>query len=549
MLKIIPLGGLGEIGMNMMAFELDETIFVVDAGLMFPEDTMFGVDYVVPNITYLKENQEKVAGVILTHAHEDHIGALPYLIREINVPIFGTPFTLGMAKHKLTEFGMAYMARTHTISPGDTIRLGPFEIEFIRVAHSVVDGVGLCVDTPYGKIVHTGDFKLSHASSVPLRTDLNHFARLGAQGVLLLMSDSTNVEKKGYTLSDAEVGETLTQATVRASGRIIVALFASSITRIQQIIEISIAQNRKVAFHGRSIEKSTQIATQLGHLKIPEGLTIPIQAVKKYPPEDVVIITTGSQGEPMSALARMASGVHKQIEIMPDDTVILSSKFIPGNERAIGTIINNLYRRGAEVIYEKISAIHTSGHAYSEELKLMINVTRPKYFMPIHGEYRHLHLHAQLACTMGMDEKQILLVENGQEVVLDDTGVRTADKIETGRVMVDGKGIGDVGRSLLKERQMLSEEGVVAVTIAFDEETGVIMYGPEVVSRGFVFEAATGHLLDDAQCVILEEVESIAQDDPDRIEKVASRVKSSLRKYFFFAIGRRPLVLPFIIEV
>lgn len=549
MLKIIPLGGLGEIGMNMMAFELDETIFVVDAGLMFPEDYMFGVDYVVPDITYLKQNQEKVAGIILTHAHEDHIGALPYLIREINVPIFGTPFTLGMAKQKLTEFGIAYMARTHTISPGDTIRLGPFEIEFIRVAHSVIDGVGLSVDTPYGKIVHTGDFKLSHAASIPLRTDLNHFARLGADGVLLLMSDSTNVEKKGYTLSDADVGTTLTQAIAQASGRIIVALFASSITRIQQIVEIAVDRNRKVAFHGRSIEKSTQIAAQLGHLTLPDDLMIPIQAVKEYPAEDVVIITTGSQGEPMSALARMAGGFHKQIEIMPDDTVILSSKFIPGNERAIGTIINNLYRRGAEVIYEKISAIHTSGHAFSEELKLMINLTRPKYFIPIHGEYRHLHLHAQLACTMGMDKKQILLVENGQEVVLDETGVRTAAKVQTGRVMVDGKGIGDVGRSLLKERQMLSEEGVVAVTIAFDEETGVIVYGPEVVSRGFVFEAASGHLLDDAQCVILEEVESIPPDDPERMEKIGDRVKSSLRKYFFFAIGRRPLVLPFIINI
>lgn len=549
MLKIIPLGGLGEIGMNMMAFELNETIFVVDAGLMFPEDTMFGVDYVVPDITYLKENQEKVAGIILTHAHEDHIGALPYLIREINAPIFGTPFTLGMAKQKLNEFGIAYMARTHTISPGDIIRLGPFEIEFIRVAHSVIDGVGLSVDTPYGKIVHTGDFKLSHSTSIHLRTDLNHFARLGTEGVLLLMSDSTNVEKKGYTLSDADVGKTLAQAIAQASGRIIVALFASSITRIQQIIEIAVSRNRKVAFHGRSIEKSTQIAAQLGHLTVPEGLTIPIQAVKEYPPDDVIIITTGSQGEPMSALARMAGGFHKQIEIMPDDTVILSSKFIPGNERAIGTIINNLYRRGAEVIYEKISAIHTSGHAFSEELKLMINLTRPKYFMPIHGEYRHLHLHARLACSMGLDKKRVLLVENGQEVVLNETGGHIASTVKTGRVMVDGKGVGDVGRSLLKERQMLSEEGVVAVTIAFDEETGVIMYGPEVVSRGFVFEAATGHLLDDAQCVILEEVESIPLDDPERIEKVANRVKTSLRKYFFFAIGRRPLVLPFIIEV
>ena len=549
MLKIIPLGGLGEIGMNMMAFELDDTIFVVDAGLMFPEDYMFGVDYVVPDITYLKENHDRVAGIVLTHAHEDHIGALPHLIREINIPVFGTPFTLGMVKQKLTEFGMAYMARTHTISPGDTIRLGQFEIEFIRVGHSVIDGVGLNISTPYGRIVHTGDFKVSHAGPDHLRTDLNHFARLGAQGVLLLLSDSTNVEKQGFTLSDNEVGDTLSQAIDQAPGRVIVALFASSITRIQQIVEIAVNQNRKVAFHGRSIEKSTQIAAQLGHLTIPDDLLIPIQAVCNYPTEDVIIITTGSQGEPMSALARMAGGFHKQIEIMPNDTVILSSKFIPGNERAIGNIINNLYRRGARVIYEKISAIHTSGHAFTEELKLMINLTRPQYFMPIHGEYRHLYLHAQLASSMGMKKEHVLLVENGQEVLLDETGVRMAAKIETGRVMVDGKGIGDVGRSLLKERQVLSEEGVVAVTIAFDEETGVIVYGPEVVSRGCVFEAATGHLLDDAQCVILEEVESISEDDPERIEKVANRVKSSLRKYFFFAIGRRPLVLPFIIEV
>jgi len=549
MLKIIPLGGLGEIGMNMMAFELDNTIFVVDAGLMFPEDHMFGVDYVVPDITYLKENQDRVAGIILTHAHEDHIGALPHLIREINIPIFGTPFTVRMAGQKLTEFGIAYMARTHTISPGDAIRLGRFEIEFIRVGHSVIDGVGLSIGTPYGRIVHTGDFKVSHAGPDHLRTDLNRFARLGARGVLLLMSDSTNVEKKGFSLSDSEVGETLSRAIDQAPGRVIVALFASSITRIQQIIEIAVGQNRKVAFHGRSIEKSTRIAAQLGHLTVPDGLMIPIRAVTNYPPEEVIIITTGSQGEPMSALARMAGGFHKQIGIMPKDTVILSSKFIPGNERAIGAIINNLYRQGAQVIYEKISAIHTSGHAFAEELKLMINLTRPQYFMPIHGEYRHLYLHAQLAHAMGMEKERVLLVENGQEVLLDETGGRIASKVETGRIMVDGKGIGDVGVSLLKERQMLSEEGVVAVTIAFDEETGVIMYGPEVVSRGFVFEAATGHLLDDAQCVILEEVELIPQDDPERIEKVTSRVKSSLRKYFFFAIGRRPLVLPFIIKV
>jgi len=549
MLKIIPLGGLGEIGMNMMAFELDNTIFVVDAGLMFPEDHMFGVDYVVPDITYLKENQDKVAGIILTHAHEDHIGALPHLIREINIPIFGTPFTVRMAGQKLTEFGVAHMARTHTISPGDAIRLGRFEIECIRVGHSVIDGVGLNIGTPYGRIVHTGDFKVSHAGPDHLRTDLNRFARLGARGVLLLMSDSTNVEKKGFSLSDSEVGENLSRAIDQAPGRVIVALFASSITRIQQIIEIAVGQNRKVAFHGRSIEKSTRIAAQLGHLTVPDGLMIPIRAVTNYPPEEVIIITTGSQGEPMSALARMAGGFHKQIGIMPKDTVILSSKFIPGNERAIGAIINNLYRRGAQVIYEKISAIHTSGHAFTEELKLMINLTRPQYFMPIHGEYRHLYLHAQLAHAMGMENERVLLVENGQEVLLDETGGRIASKVETGRIMVDGKGVGDVGISLLKERQMLSEEGMVAVTIAFDEETGVIMYGPEVVSRGFVFEAATGHLLDDAQCVILEEVESIPQDDPERIEKVTSRVTSSLRKYFFFAIGRRPLVLPFIIKV
>lgn len=549
MLKIIPIGGLGEIGLNMMVVEYQGDLLVIDAGLMFPEDYMLGVDLVIPDMEFIRRNKSRVVGVLLTHAHEDHIGALSYLMRDVNVPVYGTPFTLGVVRHKLDEIGLLGQADLREVQPGLRLVVGKFEIDLIRVGHSVVDGIGLAIRTPMGLVVHTGDFKISHAAIDGMTTDVNKFARCGEEGVLALLSDSTNVEKEGYTISDREIGETLKGIISKCRGRVIVALFASSISRIQQIIDIAHQNGRQVVYNGRSIEVTVGIAKSLGYIRIPDGMEIGIDEIGNTPDDQVVLITTGSQGEPMSALARMATGIHKQIKIRYGDMVILSSKFIPGNEKAIGKIINNLYRRGADVIYEKISAIHVSGHAFREELKLMINLTRPRYFIPIHGEYRHLVLHARLAEEMGIPKNRVMLAENGQVIEFDAGGCRISSMIQTGRILVDGKGIGDVGRSLLKERRVLSEDGFVAVTLAFDEETGIVMYGPEVISRGFVFETETGHLVDDAQCVILEAIEDIGPDVPDRIEKIRARIKGDLRKYFNYTIKRRPLILPFVLEI
>ena len=549
MLKLIPLGGLGEIGLNMMVVEYEDTLFVIDVGLMFPEDDMLGVDYVIPDMTYLKQNRKKIAGIVLTHAHEDHIGGLPYLLKDVSAPVFGTPFTLGVVRHKLEEHDLLAVVSLHVIHPNETLKIGPFELDFIRVNHSVVDGVGMAIHTPCGTIVHTGDFKLSQASIAGMTTDVNKFARYGEKGVLALLSDSTNVENSGYTVSDNEIGDTLGRICKECPGRIIVALFASNIGRIQQIADIAEVRNRKILFNGRSIENSVHIARQLGYLNLKTGMEIDIDQMNQYSDDEIVMVTTGSQGEPMSVLARMAAGNHKQIKIKPDDTIILSSKFIPGNEKAITKIINDLYRRGANVIYEKIANVHVSGHAFQEELKLMLRLTKPEYFIPVHGEYRHLVLHARLAEEHGIKPENIMLAQNGQIIALDDRGGMIQDGVPTGRLLIDGKGVGDVGRSVLKERRMLSEEGMVVVNMAFDEETGVIVYGPDVVSKGFVFETETGHLLLDAQCVILEIVEDVPPEVPRRTEIIRSRVQAALRQYFFFTIGRRPVIMPFIVEV
>lgn len=549
LLKIIPLGGLGEIGMNMMVFEYGDTLFVADSGLMFPEDYMLGVDFVIPNLDYIRQNRSKVAAIVLTHAHEDHIGALPYLLREINVPVFGTSFTLGIVRHKLEELELTSGIALHEIYPAENLRLGPFELEFIRVGHSVVDGLGMAIHTPRGLLVHTGDYKIGYGAAGGMTTDLNKFAACGEKGVLALLSDSTNVEKEGYTISDKEIGQTLDRIISEHDGRTIVALFASNVGRIQLIVDIAEKKAKKIVFDGRSIEVSVKIAKSLGHLIIPDKMEIHIDQVPDYADDEIIIITTGSQGEPMSALARMASGIHKQVKIKTGDTVILSSKFIPGNEKEIGKIINSLYRKGPDVIYEKISDIHVSGHAFREELKLMINLTKPEYFIPVHGEFRHLILHARLARDVGIAENKILLAENGQIIEFNKAGGRLNGSVPTGRVLIDGKGVGDVGRSVLRERRVLSEEGLVAVSMAFDEETGIITYGPEIVSRGFVFGTETGHLLEDAQCVILEVVEEIAPEVPHRVDKIRSKIQTALRQYFFFTIGRRPVILSFIMEV
>ncbi len=548
MLKIIPLGGLGEIGLNMMAIEYGDSLVVIDAGLMFPEDYMLGVDYVIPDMEYLLQKKANINGIFLTHAHEDHIGAIPYLLRGIKAPVYGTPFTLGMVRHKLEEHGLLASVSLNTISPGQPLSLPPFSFDFIRVNHSVVDGVGIAIRTPVGLIVHTGDFKMSETTIPGMATDIETFTRCGKEGVLALLSDSTNVEKDGKTPSDERVRMTLERIVTHSPGRVIVALFASNVARIQQIVQIAKARHRKIIFNGRSIELSVRIAKQLNLLQIPDEMEIDIERVDEYDDDEIIILTTGSQGEPMSALARMSTGTHRQIKIRGGDTVILSSKFIPGNEKAIAKIINNLFRKEANVIYEKISEIHVSGHAFREELKMMIAMTKPKFFIPIHGEYRHLYHHAQLAESCGIPRDRILLAENGDVVQFSENNGIIGGSISTSRVLVDGKGVGDVGRSVLKERRLLSEEGMVVVTMALDEETGFVVYGPDIVSKGFVFATETGHIIEDAKCVILEILEDTI-DSPDRANMIRRRLPGALREYFNFTMKRRPVILPFILEV
>jgi len=549
MLKIIPLGGLGEIGLNMMVVEYDDVIFIIDAGLMFPEEYMLGVDIVIPAMDYLRENRGKVQGIIITHAHEDHIGALPYLLKEIRIPVYGTAFTLGIVRNKLIEFELNKYVDLNVVNPGEILNIDPFEIEFIRVSHSTVDGVGLGIKTPEGVVVHTGDFRISHGADKLKNTDISTFARFGEEGVLALMSDSTNVESEGYTMSEQEVARNLEDLISIAKGRVIVALFASNVFRIQQVIDIAIRNHRKVIFNGRSMDRIISVASELGHIQCPPKTILDIKQIGKCRDDEVVIITTGSQGEPMSALVRMASGIHKQIKIKKGDNVILSSKHIPGNEKAIANIINKLYRRGADVVYSKIAQIHTSGHAHQEELKLMLNLTKPKYFIPIHGEYRHLVVHARLAEKQGLPRENVIVAEDGKVIAFSGGVAGIEGSVHTGRILVDGKGIGDVGRSVLKERRELSEGGLVVVTMIIDEETGVVLYGPELISKGFVFDSATGYLVDDAQCVILEIVEEIEAGRESRVELLRKKLQKALKQYFAFTINRRPLIVPVIIEV
>lgn len=549
MLRIIPLGGLGEIGLNMMVIEYDDVMFIIDAGLMFPEEYMLGVDIVIPAMDYIRENRNKVQAIIITHAHEDHIGALPYLLKEIRIPVYGTAFTLSIVRNKLIEFELNKYIDLNLVNPGESLLLEPFKIEFIRVSHSTIDGVGLAIQTPEGIIVHTGDFRISHSADKLKNTDIASFVRFGEQGVLALLSDSTNAEIEGHAISEQEVAKNLEKLIDKADSRVIVALFASNVSRIQQVIDIAVQNKRKIIFNGRSMEQIVSVATKLGHIKYPPKTILDIKQIVSVRDDQVVIITTGSQGEPMSALVRMASGTHKHIKIKKGDNVILSSRHIPGNEKAIASIINKLYRRGADVVYSKIAQIHTSGHAHQEELKLMLSLIRPQYFIPIHGEYRHLVIHARLAEKQGMQKENVIVAENGRAIVFDKNGCRMEDRVRTGRILVDGKGIGDVGRSVLKERRELSEGGLVIVTMIIDEETGVVLYGPELISKGFVFDSATGHLIDDAQCVILEIVEEIGPDHESRLELLKQKLQKALKQYFTFTINRRPLIVPVIIEI
>lgn len=549
MLKMIPLGGLGEIGLNMMVLEYGSSIMVVDAGLMFPEEYMPGVDVVIPDFSYLKENREKVQTIILTHGHEDHIGALPFLLKEITVPVYGTNFTIELLKEKLKEHNLTEKVLLSKIRSGESIQSGPFKVEFIRVNHSIVDGVGLAIESPEGIIIHSGDFKIDYEPLEGEYTDVARFAYYGNRGVLALLSDSTNVEKEGFTLSEREVGKTLESLFRNSGARIIVAVFASNIKRIQQIIDLAVKFDRKVLFSGKSMKTNFQIAKNEGFISIPQHAILDEKGLDLLPDNKVTIITTGSQGEPMSSLTRMAHNQHKTVKIKEGDMVILSSRFIPGNERAITSIINNLYRMGASVIYEKVSDIHSSGHAYRGELKLMLSLVKPKYFIPIHGEYRHLVRHIQLALDTGIKADQAFLVENGTEICFDRGSAFLGNKVKAGRILVDGKGVGDVGEVILRDRIRLSEDGMVIALMAIDEHTGDIVYGPDIISRGFVFEDQSGFILEEAKCILLEVMDEI--EKPAHIDwaETGAEIKRRLRRFFFRVIERRPLILPIIIPV
>jgi ribonuclease J len=549
MLRLIPLGGLGEIGLNMMALDCEGYMLVIDAGLMFPDDYMPGVDLVIPDFHFLRENKDKVRAVILTHGHEDHIGAMPFFLREFSVPIFGTRFTLELLKEKLKDHPLLPPPELKSIDSGDVCPLGPLEVEFIHVDHSIVDGVGLAIKTPEGVIVHSGDFKIDLTPVDGRITDLARFAHYGEKGVLALLSDSTNAEKEGFTLSERDVKRTLGDLIQICQGRVIVAVFASNISRIQQVIDLAVKFGRRVIFSGKSMVTNIAIAKQQGFIRIPEGTEIREGQIDQFPENSVAVITTGSQGEPMSALTRMAQGRHKNLVIKQGDTIILSSRFIPGNERAITRVINSLYRLGAEVVYEKVSDIHTSGHAKRDGLKLMLGLVKPKYFIPIHGEYRHLVKHAHLARDMGIPDDNILLAENGAVISFQKMEGWMEGQVATGRILVDGKGVGDVGDVLLRDRRRLGEHGVVMILLAVDDRTGERISGPDIISRGFVFEDQRDTLLEEARGIVLEVLDEIEGPGPIEWADVESDIERRLKRFFYNVLERRPLLLPVIIRL
>jgi len=551
-IRLLPFGGLGEIGMNMLALEYAGKIMIVDCGLMFPEAYMFGIDLVLPDVSLLESRQTDIVGLVLTHGHEDHIGAIPFLWQQLGEPqIYGTKLTLGLLHSKLKEFELDQKAELITIKPRQEISLGPFTIEPFRVAHSIVDGVGLAIKTEIGSIIHTGDFKIDQNPVDGQRTDLARLAELGEEGVLLLLADSTNVENEGYTLSERTVGKTLEELIPHCARRVVVATFSSNIHRIQQIADAARLAGRKLLINGRSMVNNIGIARQLGYLKIDEDQFIDLRTMGDLPPEHVLIITTGSQGEPLSALMRIALGDHKQIELEPGDTVILSSKFIPGNEKAISDLINNLYRRGAEVIYEKTSEIHVSGHASREELKLIHNLVKARYFVPVHGEYRHLVKHRQLALDLGTAPENTLVLENGQTLHVCPDAIRIGENFETGRVFVDGKGVGDVGTMEIRDRRHLANHGLVILMMAINQSSGQIVQGPEIFTKGFVPEEDddSDRLLADARQAVCDLLNEHSQEMLCDWEELRVEVRKVLRRHFNKRIARRPLILPLILQL
>ncbi|MGE4423244.1 MAG: ribonuclease J [Pseudodesulfovibrio sp.] len=544
---LYPLGGLGEIGMNCMLYRTDRSLVMVDCGLMFPEDYHFGVDVVIPCFDFVLRNKKMLNGIVLTHGHEDHIGALPWLLQNVDVPVYGSEFTLGLVENKLREHDLDRWADLRPVRPYDRLLLGDFRFNFFPVCHSIIEGFGLGIETPAGRVVHTGDFKIDRNPLGGHATDLAAFRKFSDEGVRLMLSDSTNVGSEGFALTEREIKVSLREIFNTAKGRILVSLFSSHIQRIQEIFDLADAEGRKVAVSGKSLHRNIELARDQGHLKVPKGTFIELDTLDEYGDSQLVLLVTGSQGEPLAALSRIAMGEHRQLSVRPDDLFILSSRFIPGNVKAINRVINNLYRLGAEVLYEKMHGIHASGHAHAGELTLMLQTVRPEYFIPVHGEYRHLVKHRRLAVDCGVENEKSLVVENGQPVAFHEDGaIELLPRIAADKILVDGKGVGDVGQSVLKERQLLAGEGMVIVVLVVDEASGEISMGPDIMSKGFVFEQQYMHLLDDAKCIVLDVHENIAPGDTAKLKE---RIRSALRRFFRKVLGRDPVVVPLVISI
>ncbi len=548
-LKIIPLGGLLEVGKNITVFEYENEIIIVDCGLAFPEDDMLGVDLVIPDVTYLEKNKDKIKGLVITHGHEDHIGAIPYLLKQINIPIYATRLTIGLISNKLEEHGLLRSTKLNIVKQGETINFGKMQVEFIRSCHSIPDAVALAIHTPVGTVVHTGDFKIDFTPIDDERMDFGRIAELGNKGVLALMSDSTNAERKGYTMSESSVGEVFEKLFLHCTKRIVVATFASNVHRVQQIVNSSVKYGRKIAVCGRSMINMIQTAIELGYIQVPDNVFIDIDMINNYPDENLVIITTGSQGETMSALTRMAAGEHRKVTITPNDLVIISANPIPGNEKFVSKVIDDLMKIGAEVVYSALEDVHVSGHACQEEQKLMLALVKPKYFIPVHGEYRQLVAHRDTAKKMGIESKDIFIMTNGRILELNENEAKLTGSVPSGKILVDGLGVGDVGNIVLRDRQHLSQDGLIVIVLTMDSSSGEVVSGPDVISRGFVYVRESENLMEDVKKVIREEIEKCEQKHIKEWSIIKSNLKDTLRDYIYQKTKRNPMILPIIMEV
>ena len=548
-LKIIPLGGLHEIGKNITAFEYENEIIVVDCGLSFPEDDMLGIDLVIPDITYLEKNKEKIKGLIITHGHEDHIGGIPYFLKQINVPIYATKLTIGLIKNKLEEHKLLRSTKLVEVMQGETLTLGKFKVEFIRSSHSIPDSVMFAIKTPVGTVLHTGDFKIDYTPIDGEIMDLGRIAELGNQGVLALMADSTNAERKGFTMSERSVGEVFDKLFLHCTKRIVVATFASNVHRVQQIVNAAVDNNRKIAVCGRSMINMINTAKDLGYIDCPENLFIDIDLINKYPDDRLVIITTGSQGETMSALTRMAAGEHRKVKITPNDLVIISATPIPGNEKYVSKVIDDLMQIGAEVVYSALEDVHVSGHACQEERKLILALAKPKYFIPVHGEYRQLRAHSETAQSMGINKENIFMLSNGNVLEISQNGAEVTGTVPNGRILVDGLGVGDVGNIVLRDRQHLSQDGLIIIVLTMNSATGEVVAGPDVISRGFVYVRESENLMDEVKNVVRSEIKKCEEQGIRDWSTIKSTTKENLRDYIFAKTKRNPMIIPIIMEI